>query len=313
MAVVPAYAAYLRVYEPLAAFTGPERRRWEAYVEQGAAPDRVSGAELEHRAALTALLTAGQAPATVGQAPAAVGQTLATAAPSEGAFVCTMDGVALVCPWRTELRAWEAMAAFRSGLPDEVADAFVPRSVAEVAVVELERWRTDHPDLRAGIETSTWHVPLRWFVPFDADERRLVLGRRRAPQHRSVAGAAAPLPTDREPARSLLYVTAMARARRRVARALAVLRRTVEDGPAVEGVEELGRWLEEFHPRSVVELDYGGLVHLVDDEALRADESARDVAAALSGLADGDADAAAAAYERVNERWRGLQAFGSAS
>ena len=204
------------------------------------------------------------------------------------------------------------MAAFRAGLPEEVADAFVPRPVAEAGNVGLERWAAEYPDLRAGIETSTWHVPLRWFVPFEAGERRVVVGRRPTPQ-RSVAGAGQPPVPDREPARSLLYVTAMARARRRVARALAVLRRTVEDGPAVDGVEELGRWLEEFHPRSVLELDYGGLVHLIDDETLRSDESARDVAAALAGLAEGDASAAAAAYERVNERWRALQALEAAN
>ncbi len=80
----------------------------------------------------------------------------------------------------------------------------------------------------------------------------------------------------------------MSRARRRTARALAVLRRTVEDGDVAAGLEDLGRWLEEFHPRSLVELDYGGLVHLLDDTALAQDESARDVAAALAALGAGD-------------------------
>ena len=37
------------------------------------------------------------------------------------------------------------------------------------------------------------------------------------------------------------------------------------------GVEQVGRWLEEFHPRSLVELDYGGLVHLLGAEALAAE------------------------------------------
>src|SRR3954463_2488493 len=35
---VTAYAAHLRVYEPLAAFEGDERRRWEAYVRAGNIP-----------------------------------------------------------------------------------------------------------------------------------------------------------------------------------------------------------------------------------------------------------------------------------
>ena len=67
----------------------------------------------------------------------------------------------------------------------------------------------------------------------------------------------------RRPTRSLVYRTAMAQARRRVARALQVLRKALPDGPTVTSVEALGRWLEEFHPRSLVELDYGGLVDLL--------------------------------------------------
>ena len=91
-------------------------------------------------------------------------------------------------------------------------------------------------------------------------------------------------------------------------RALAVLRRTVDDGVVTAGVEDLGRWLEDFHPRSMVELDYGGLVHLLDDAELRSDESARDVAGALVALGAGDAAAAVAAYARVTTRMKALQA-----
>jgi len=105
----------------------------------------------------------------------------------------------------------------------------------------------------------------------------------------------------------------MSRARRRTARALAVLRRTVEDDEVAAGLEDLGRWLEEFHPRSLVELDYGGLVHLLDDAALAADESARDVGTALRALDEGDVAAASAAYARVTARMKALQAVESAN
>jgi hypothetical protein len=99
----------------------------------------------------------------------------------------------------------------------------------------------------------------------------------------------------------------MSRARRRTARALSVLRR-LEDGSAAAGVEDLGRWLEEFHPRSLVELDYGGLVHLLDDEALAEDASAADVAEALAALAQGDSERAGSAYARVTARMGRMQA-----
>jgi dihydroorotase-like cyclic amidohydrolase len=105
----------------------------------------------------------------------------------------------------------------------------------------------------------------------------------------------------------------MSRARRRTARALDVLRRTVDDGPVTSGVESLARWLEQFHPRSLVELDYGGLTHLLDDAELQQDESARDVAGALAALDQGDPAQAAAAYSRVMARAKALQAVESAN
>jgi hypothetical protein len=218
----------------------------------------------------------------------------------EHAFVTEVDGVTLLCPWRTRLRACEAIGDFRDPLPEELADMFVPRAVAEVAEDELEQWRLEHPDLHTHILTSTWQVPLRWFVLVEAEEREISLG----------------TPAEgitRVTGRSLVYRTAMSRARRRTARALAVLRRTLDDGIVTAGVEDLGRWLEEFHPRSLVELDYGGLVHLLDDAELRQDESARDIAEALTSLAEGDPARSTGAYGRVTARMKALQGVESAN
>ncbi len=82
---------------------------------------------------------------------------------------------------------------------------------------------------------------------------------------------------------------------------------------AVTEIEEVGRWLEEFHPRALVELDYGGLVHLLDDGALRADQSVAEVAAAITGLETGELELAVAMYQRLSGRWRTLQAAETAS
>jgi hypothetical protein len=267
----------LRIYEPLGAFGEAERARWEAYSASGAAVPRAHGLRLERSAALVALLDPRRAPSPD--------------AGSGAAHVCRVDGITLVCPLRTALRSWEALAEFRAAMPDEVADAFVPRAVADLASDELEQWRRTYPDRRAHVQTATWQVPIRWFVLFSPQERHLVLGRR-----------------NRDEERSLTYRAPMAQARRRVARAVAVLRRTLDAAPVLRAVEDLGRWLEEFHPRSLVELDYGGLVDLLSDADLRADESARDVAEALDRLSDRDPDGAGAAYERLTSRWRALAA-----
>ncbi len=284
-----AYLAFLRVYEPLAAFEGEQRQHWESYVAEGLAPAPVEGAARERTAALRAVV--GSPP----QGLPVVG---------EHAFVTEVDGVTLVCPWRTRLRALEALDDFAADLPDEVLSAFLPLALTRAAGDELDGWRAAHPGQRSHQLTSAWHVPLRWFVLVDAEERRAV------PGQPSRGGGT---PVDRLTGRALVYRTPMSRARRRTARALSVLRRSVQDGGVAAGVEDLGRWLEEFHPRSLVELDYGGLVHLMDDAALEADESARDVAAALAALGTGDETAAAEAYARVSARMKVLQAVESAN
>jgi hypothetical protein len=154
-------------------------------------------------------------------------------------------------------------------------------------------------------------VPLRWLTLFEPGERRLVLGPR-VERYAAVGGAPGPgRPADLS--RCLVYVTAMSRARRRLARTLAVVRRMLEDGPIVAGIEDLGRWLEAFHPHSLVELDYGGLVHLVDDDALRDDQSVADIAESVAALGRGDAAGATAGYERVVSRWRSIASVESAN
>ena len=274
------HVASLRVYEPLAAFEGAERRRWEAYLAENEAPSPSAGSALERDAALRAAV-AGRLP----QLP-------------QHAYVAEVDGVTLLCPWRTRLRALEALEDFLADVPAPLVPAWVPPALADGIGAELDAYRLEHPDHRNPQLTSTWHVPLRWFVLVDSGEREVHLGS--GPSHVRTG-------------RSLVYRTPRSRARRRVARALAVLRRTVEDGAVTAGVEDLGRWLEEFHPRSLVELDYGGLVHLLDDAELTQDDSARDVALALAALGEGDADRAASAYARVTARMKALQGVESAS
>ncbi len=234
----------------------------------------------------------------------------------EHAFVTEVDGVTLLCPWRTRLRALEAVEEFTAELPDEVVRAFLPLEAVRAAEQELEQERLTRPGERTAQLSSAWHVPLRWFVLVDAAERQVRLtptdGDGSGNGSRDGGGTGG-TSVDRLAGRGLVYRTAMSRARRRTAKALAVLRRTVEDGEVAAGLEDLGRWLEEFHPRSLVELDYGGLVHLLDDTALAEDESAGDVAAALAALSSGDAAAATEAYARVTARMKALQAVESAN
>lgn len=290
-------AAYLRVYEPLSAFGETERTHWSAYAAGESRPQRANALETEHLEALHRI---------IGVVP-----VVAPERESGDAYVRWADGSTYVCPWQTRLRSWLAIdrlggtaRLLLSGAGAEAGEA--------AAAAQLACWREKGGSLRTYIRSCTWTVPRAWFVPFAPAERWLVtgVGQRRG---RGPATAAA--------ARALLYATAMGQARRRVAGGLAALRRASTDtepgrrgqaGTAVivarAELEEIGSWLERFHPRSLVELDYGGLVQLLDDEALRADQSVAEVAAALSALAGKEFELAAALDERLRARWRRMEA-----
>jgi hypothetical protein len=269
------FASYLRVYEPLTAFDRERQIFWRRYVREGRAVAPLEGPVRQRTAVIEAL---------------GAGWTRLPDLPEE-AYVLEADDTLLVCPWNLRIRVAEAALSARDGVPPVLADAFVPPVLAGQAKEVVEHWRSGARVLEHGMprlheQIATWGVPLRWFVFVDLGEREL---------------------TTRPERRVLRYRTEISKARRRASRGLSVLRKSVGDAPITEAVEEGARWLEEFHPRSVVELDYGGLVNLLPDEALTADDSPGLVASGLAGLSRGDADAATEAYEKLVARWRAVQ------
>ncbi|MDT0570587.1 hypothetical protein RM704_24515 [Streptomyces sp. DSM 3412] len=273
--VIVPYASYLRVYEPLAAFPEPERGHWDRYARR---PDRPSYQD-ELRRSLADLLPTPPVPVPVHE--------------SDDAFVLEVDGVVCVCPWRTRLRGWQALGDLAEELPAPVLDAVLPPLVRHQASQDYERWMVGNPDARPWIRTATWHVPLNWFVLVSDEERTYEKG-----SGEGGSGEISPV---------LRYRTPMVQARRRVARGLRTLREAIDEGPLIDGLIDVGRWLEEFHPRSLVELDYGGLVHVLPAAELDGDHSAADVAEGIEALRAGDGLAAGEAYGRLVERWRAVR------
>jgi hypothetical protein len=269
------FASYLRVYEPLTAFDRDRQLFWRRYAREGRALGPVDGPVRQRTAVLEAL---------------GAGWTRLPDLPDE-AYVLHWGDSLLVCPWNLRLRVAEAALNARDGVPSVLADAFVPPVLAGQARAIVEDWRSGAKVLEHGVprvheQIATWGVPLRWFVFVDLDERDFELSDGR---------------------RALRYRTEISKARRRAHRGVAVLRKSLGDAPITEAVEEGTRWLEEFHPRSIVELDYGGLVNLLPQDELAQDDSPGLVAAGLSALSRGDADAATEAYEKLVARWRAVQ------
>jgi len=84
------YAAYLRIYEPVAAFHEPERSRWASYAASTARPRRRDSLAVEHAEALQRAISAPQ--------------IVVPDQESEHAYIRRADGVTYVCPWQTRLR-----------------------------------------------------------------------------------------------------------------------------------------------------------------------------------------------------------------
>ncbi|MER5641513.1 hypothetical protein ABT095_31805 [Kitasatospora sp. NPDC002227] len=305
--VLPPYTAHLRVYEPLAAYPEQERAHWQAYVAAHG-PDAVgpgqpvaAAALTEQRAALAELLA---------RTPRALPEK-----ESGRAYVRVVDSVTYVCPWSTRLRSWLALEELAAALPVALLDTVLPPAAREAAEADRERWQGAHPDARPWILTSRWEVPLRWFLPFGAEDRCFVPEGHGGNPLESVSanGENGERPEGGRRAAALFYLTPMAQARRRVARGYRVLRERIPLGPLVREVEQVGRWLEEFHPRSLVELDYGGLVHLLGAERLAAEDSVAELERGLGALKAGDGAEAARAYRLVVDRWRQVLALRYAS
>ncbi|MEW1719522.1 hypothetical protein [Streptomyces sp. NPDC093109] len=280
------YASYLRVYEPLAAFPEAERAHWRHYATRESTPT----AQDELRRSLADLLPTPPVPVPVHE--------------SGDAFVAEVDGVVCVCPWRTRLRGWLALEELAQTFPPRLLDAVLPEVVRGQAEADYARWRERNPDARPWIRTAVWQVPVRWFTLFADEEREYEPG---GPRDEPGGGGSEPGGNEGKPGPFLRYRTPMVQARRRLARSLKTLRDAMDDSPMTEGLVDVGRWLEEFHPRSLVELDYGGLVHVLSGAQLDRDRSAADLAAALTALRSGDGEAAGVAYGRLSERWRAVR------
>jgi hypothetical protein len=280
------FLSYLRVYEPLRAFDGAPGARVRAALARGPlTPERAGSHERAMclRAQLAARLLPGDE--RNGRGPAASGSSPGSSVPDPGFPVDVLvlggaSGEPLVCPLDTRARAAAAVLSFLGSEPPVLRSCALPvpepvaRRQAEAAMTELGPGA-------AHVVSASWTVPLPWFALVDPEERQLRLdGRRR-----------------------VWWRVPMGRARARAAQAERIVRTGLDDSGPADVLAETATWLDRFDRSSVVELDYGGVVELVDDEALRNDDSADQVRDALQALREGDTAAARASYDRLREFW----------
>jgi hypothetical protein len=263
MARVVFPCAHLRVFQPLDAFPPQERAHWERYIVAGGRTAPVRPIYRERTTVPEGSLG------------------LMSSAEGDQADLRLVEGSYFVCPWRTRLRELASLLSLRESTVPEMVDAFVPEAEARRAARELARLRRRN---NAGVPfllQSPWHVPIRWFVLVDGEERHLEEG---------------------EDGYRLTYRTTTPKARRRAEAALGALRRS-ELAPLSELVADLARWLAAFDARSLLELDYGGVAGLFTWDELDNDHSAGEIQEAIAALTKGDLARSAELYQGVAGRW----------
>jgi hypothetical protein len=266
MAMIP--SAHLRVFQPLDAFERDEQLHWERYLVERAGR---GGSPSRRR---------------YDDAPGA-GQ-LGTLRPANGehAEIRIIDGRTYLSPWRSQLQTLAATAGFHEAARVELATSYVSRKQARRARRELARLRRRDPLSVSFCHSSTWHVPIRWFMLFQPDERRL-----------AQTGDGRP---------RLLYRTSARAAIRRAEVAIPVLRRS-DLSSIGELLLDLHQWLTLFDRGSLLELDYGDLTELLDAADITEERSVGEVGEALEMLSRYDYPQAAEAYQGVLVRWAELR------
>jgi hypothetical protein len=213
----------------------------------------------------------------------------------DGAHVLEHEGKRYIAPWSTAARCWAALDDFKYTLPPSVIKFFIPQTIEDSinSTIDIVEDKVSH------ILTSTWSIPPRWFALFSPDER---------------------LRGVNEDGHFTIMRTAIANAKSRCTFTHQAVLGAFGEG-AVEGeVAELLAWLEIFDPKSIVELDYGGLATYLNKQliengeaGLDADTSIEDVTSSIAGLASGDGALAGRGYERLVSRWRRVSALESAT
>jgi hypothetical protein len=251
--------ALLRVYQPLDAFPAEEQARWERYLLAGA----LRPVRPVYR-----------------DRPMAEGVGLLELAGDEGAEVRLVDGTTFVSPWRNRVRVLESLLALRNTVPFEGAEGLVSDHEIRRAGRELSRLRRRDPNATAFVQVSPWHVPIRWFLLFEEDERRL---REERGHFR------------------LSYLTTVRRATRRAERAIPALRRS-DLSSVGDLIAELHAWISTFEGRSLLELDYAGLCDLMTWDEMDDDHSARELQEAMRALSSEEFPRSADLYQAVLSR-----------
>ncbi len=200
----------------------------------------------------------------------------------DDAFVADWGGRRYVCPRLPRLRVLEGVLAMHRAYVTPGGGSLVPADSAIKADQELRRLIAATPGVRSHVLTAAWHVPVRWFVPFQPEERHLIKSEFRT---------------------RVRYRTSMHLALERLETAGRILEDVNMPVTVTEELGELTEWLGSFSSMAMIELDYGTVSDLFNPEDLFLDDSVEQIWESLGALGRGDWEEAGERYAAVITRW----------
>src|SRR5699024_4462208 len=202
----------------------------------------------------------------------------------------------LVCPLQMRARSAASLRTLLSETEPVLRQAVLWE--ADLDEDELRRRATsamrEPRDIQARglhIRSATWTVPLTWFSLVDPDQRHLVLG-----------------DGPHDPRRTLFWRATMPDARSRVSRARELVYNTIGDSEPARMLDDTESWLQNFDGNSAVELDYGGLVQMISDSALEADDSAEQISRIQDAICAEDMSELTRLFNQLQSYWANIAA-----
>lgn len=288
------FSSALRIYEPLEAFPEDQQGALRAAGARSVSRAAVENAEL--LASLGRITRPGGDPFPTGATdlvrvlavPLAAGTTAASPAETPAPDAARPEQL-LYCPSQLVLRAGLAANALMEGIHGPLAQLLIPEEQRDRHQERIDEVRAHSGLGRVHTRASTWGIPFSWFCLFtESDPTDVVESEGRIVTVRIRAG--------------------IAEALERVRHAVAHLALAAPDLDMLEDLTQLTEWLELFHPKSMVELDYGAVA-----DKVYPDDSPMDVRLGIECLAEGDMTGAAAAYRRLASRWIPIRQLARAS
>lgn len=288
------FSSALRIYEPLEAFPEDQQGALRAAGARSVSRAAVENAEL--LASLGRITRPGGDPFPTGATdlvrvlavPLAGGSTAASPAETPAPDAARPEQL-LYCPSQLVLRAGLAANALMEGIHGPLAQLLIPEEQRDRHQERIDEVRAHSGLGRVHTRASTWGIPFSWFCLFtESDPTDVVESEGRIVTVRIRAG--------------------IAEALERVRHAVAHLALAAPDLDMLEDLTQLTEWLELFHPKSMVELDYGAVA-----DKVYPDDSPMDVRLGIECLAEGDMTGAAAAYRRLASRWIPIRQLARAS